>query len=131
MERNELRINNSIDVGALCCPYGVGEVAEILADCVLVRINGSYHQYLFDDIQGIPLTDQILFNFGFKYRNSGIGGQDGWAGYGTWELGGIYFQGLRRTGIVYFSRMWGTETAYVHKLQNLYFALTGTELTTK
>jgi len=72
-----------------------------------------------------------LVSFGFKFRIAGIQGQDSWAGFGTWELDGIYFQGTRRGDVIYFNRMNTTEKIYVHQLQNLYFALTGEELTFK
>ncbi len=115
MERNELRINNSIEVGALCCPYGIGEVAEILADCVLVRINGSYHEYLYDDISPIQLTEEWLVRFGFTSKNR----VDFESNCGVLDLEAT------DAGYLFDSRI---VIKHVNQLQNLFYFLCGKEL---
>lgn len=79
----------------------------------------------------IPLTEEWLLKFGFvKQKGGGMGGQDQWAGMASWAIKGNWlFRGqascLRLVG--YFN----AQVKYVHQLQNLYYALTGEELTVK
>ena len=152
MERNELRIGNSIDVGALSCPYGIGVVAEIIADSVLVRINGSYHSYLFDDIQGIPLSEEWLLKFGFcklwhlSANEYSLRIDESlsfecilkpfYVTHNKFE--NVYFQIVLRNENSDLNIEMGEFVCYrvieiisVNQLQNLYFALTGNELELK
>lgn len=72
----------------------------------------------YKDLQPIPLTEEWLLKFGFELKNWGIK---------VWYLKGFeidqhfYLKGID----------WGVRFKYVHQLQNLYFALTGKELTLK
>jgi len=91
---------------------------------------GNYYSHL-SKLEPIPLTEQWLERFGFKYRKSGAGGQDSWAGYGSWEKGDCYFQGLKDGSNLFYARYRRSSCVYVHELQNLYNALTGEELTLK
>lgn len=70
------------------------------------------------DITGIPLTEEWLLKFGFERNESG--------NYDK-RLELFYGGNLYR-----FRQGWtNVELKYVHQLQNLYFALTGEELTLK
>lgn len=128
MKASELRIGNLIEDGSLHrTDHEKVVICEILADCVTID-DGTleYKQRLFDDISGIPLTAEWLERFGFPKR-----------------LDGSYLQEitdstdfnmrvhLRQERFVWISSKFGptVELKYVHQLQNLYFALTGTELT--
>jgi len=64
----------------------------------------------------IPLTENWLKKLGFKL-NSAFGTST----YGNGVIGIFFYDGVGSYGIAKFQ--------YVHQLQNLYFALTGTELT--
>ena len=81
----------------------------------------------YKDYKPIPLTEEWLLKFGF---NKDLIGWDliGWD-KGDFDLrqygneSGYRDYGLQFSGL-------GIEIIYVHQLQNLYFALTGEELTT-
>jgi len=72
----------------------------------------------YNNISPIPLTEEWLVKFGFQdYENSYILEYDG--------------RDFTWTGSTYYIRWCGhaMDCQYVHQLQNLYFALTGNELT--
>ena len=78
------------------------------------------------DIKPIPLTEEWLLKFGFTYRIDT--GFNGW--YSTPILGeSIRIYKIEQGWFKYHSSL--TVIKYVHKLQNLYFALTGEELIIK
>ena len=71
-----------------------------------------------------------MLKFGFEKHKCGIGGADMWQGMDAWSINnsgwllrGSPDDGLKLVG--YFN----SDIQYVHQLQNLYFALTGEELT--
>ena len=78
----------------------------------------------YDEIEAIPITEEMLFNFGYGkkhdiyYKNNSllrfIGNE---VFYSRGEIDDAEFQ------------EYITSVKYVHQLQNLYFALTGRELT--
>jgi hypothetical protein len=78
-------------------------------------------------IKSIPLNEEWLLKFGFKYKRPSAGGQDQWAGFGIWGYGDFYLLGYKKGFEYWYGRQY--EIKYVHQLQNLYFALTGEELT--
>jgi hypothetical protein len=92
-------------------------------------LGAEYNQ--FDEfIEPIPLTPEWLERAGFKYTQSkGYGGQDMWAGMGFISDGKVNFRG--NPNHLHLEGYFNTQIKYVHKLQNLYFALTGKELTFK
>ena len=125
MKANELRIGNLFNVFK-DTPYPIAMIG--ITDVQLFTPTGDLVQDKIKDLQPIPLTEEWLLKFGFKYRNSGAGGQDQWAGYGFWELDDFYLLGNRKGAPVYYARYKPSETIYVHQLQNLYFALCQQEL---
>lgn len=73
-----------------------------------------------DEVEFIPLTEELLINFGFIF--SGIVQQKKYLRL-IYEDGGKLFY--------YCHPLLKIEIKYVHQLQNLYFALTGEELEVK
>jgi hypothetical protein len=116
MKTHELRIGNYIQV-----PFGdeepwVRSVDTIYYDSIMTE-NGRHcfeHQYDF-----VPLTEEWLVKLGFKEEKF------------TFSRGNFYYHKrgkyLTWFGIIIHDSLWNE----VHKLQNLYFALTGQELTIK
>ncbi len=74
--------------------------------------------YSLNSIIGIPLTEEWLIKFGFKHD-----GDDYYSLKGV-DIKNFKEGGMKVVGIV-------RHVYNVHSLQNLYFALTGTELTLK
>jgi len=74
-----------------------------------------------DDLNGIPLTEEWLIKLGF-HEVLGV-----YAVYGR-ELNLKLIDGYWE---FYFKGKYVSVIKHVHQLQNLYFALTGVELTTK
>ena len=77
----------------------------------------------------IPLTDEWLLKFGFKYvesyDNYKVKAGDYWNSVKFYEGEWCYNNDDSDSGCYFL-----TTIKYVHQLQNLYFALTGEELTT-
>jgi hypothetical protein len=146
MKANELRIGNLVSppVG---CEYHFGEITALnldTYDCELV--DNNYEEYVslsqfgkIRDLEPIPLTEEWLLKFGFEKVITD-----------TEDAYGIDYN-LEVADICYISysddfscAIYGSEYAsknsigavpnwnsikYVHGLQNLYFSLTGEELT--
>lgn len=133
--------------------YEVGEVklfrpnlVKVISDCQMV-VCGKYSNAAtvhihYDYLEGIPLTEQWLEKLGFKKETYGI--HEGanykhtlWFGdwhfnYGKHKNGQGYFIIQSNGGYDDAGELDIIETCkYVHQLQNLYFALTGKELTLK
>lgn len=115
MTASELRIGNWIQSKGLTNKFHEWQVTA--EDIPQIESNQEHIQ----EYKGIPLTEEWLLKFGFKY-------------YGTTWLR----DGFKGAIILYlnntFEYMYGefeidNDYKYVHQLQNLYFALTGTELT--
>lgn len=120
MEPNELRISNLVtDLDG-----DVMSISEITKD--YVSFSGCNLKSRYGKIQPIPLTEDWLIRFGFKRIHDGV-----WSN-GTIELNYVtqddYYEFEFRFP---FSEWMIRKLKFVHLLQNLYFALTGTELTLK
>lgn len=77
------------------------------------------------DYRPIPLTEEWLLKFGFKYNNPT---------YEWYDKSAVLFIQVNYLGfdlIAKFHNQVIREIKYVHELQNLYFALTGKELKIK
>lgn len=135
MKSNELRIGNILTVGR----YDV-KVIEIhplgVQVCDLEETQDTWEPYV-DRIKPIPLTEEFLLKFGFENIDKGdndfITYTDSEHNYylqidvrrkdGKYLILDNSFDDLRAFSMV--------DIEYVHQLQNLYFALTGEELTLK
>lgn len=126
MKANELRIGNFV--------YGIEQgYKETALPVACIHNDNTIRLQVGDETVGcynskiikpIPLTEEWLVKFGFEKRVGEI------FMYHTWfyidkECAGVsgwYFRGIDA---------FKSKIEYVHQLQNLYFALTGEELTLK
>jgi hypothetical protein len=120
MKASELRIGNLV--------MRYSNIMEILgrgndsADLILLQPNTRVNwRMLYSDIFGIPLTEEWLLKFGFELDHT----NQSWH-HRTFVLGEFEMEEL--VGEYGYNQ---TKLQYVHQLQNLYFALTGEELTIK
>ena len=119
MEIRELRIGNYVfDIDG-----DVLQVGEILDIGVKFKKTSLASRY--EKINPIPLTEEILLKFGFEKQHN-EDDFDYWFKKGfcddiLWEHSDGFCHSLN----------YGGDIKYVHQLQNLYFALTGEELTFK
>jgi hypothetical protein len=115
MKANELRIGN------LVLSKGVPvQIEEIMWETV----RHCFGEFPIDYVEPIPLTEDWFLKFGFYQSMS-------WT-YAI-ELKGnfklVYYLGEKGWSIGFKSYSDFSNLKYVHQLQNLYFALTGDELT--
>ena len=132
MKANELRIGNYVkDMDydyvtiAGIHPQSTNELTICINDC-------DVGDRLFKDVEGIPLTEEWLLKFGFKVDNRFAVKQ--------YRIDGDKYHSLNMVShkINYWSPIIRCDSQkqvfelyginYIHQLQNLYFALTGTEL---
>lgn len=119
---NELRIGNYILCFSSKEPSEPTQVVSVLCDSVETLNGGG----TLDDIDPIPLTEEWLLKFGFVIKNH-------WALLPNFCLGWItndnnYQIEINIAGV---DKWVVKDIQYVHQLQNLYFALTNTELIIK
>lgn len=116
MKASELRIGNLV--------YHFGNFMETLAidtTAAIIKVNKIAEQVFYKDIHPIPITEEWLRKFGAEKR--GLPNQFS-INYITIELveGGASVSPID---------MYWIDVKHVHQLQNLYFSLTGEELTIK
>lgn len=123
MKANEFRLGSLF--GYKGCIYA----ANVIRDNFVYgkNVNGfAPGEFPLDKINPIPLTEEWLSKFGFEKSEKDK------EGYQIWIFNGDECI-FRIKHIIYFylcdTNYFGTEIRYVHELQNLYFALTGQELT--
>jgi hypothetical protein len=133
MKANELRVGNYVK--------GIGYNISWLVDGVdTYDIYSSNAWRLLSSFEGIPLNEKWLLKFGFRKNkdNRWMRGKSRYAifyfeYYATGEDNSMWRIEYHDTD---YGRneykdcnQWGDRIKYVHQLQNLYFALTGDELT--
>ena len=138
IQPQEIRIGNNVNT-----EFGIAEVIGIYEDVVDVKgvsvIDNSSENKIsistrsfdgcveYEKIQPIPLTEEILLNFGFYFEEGFYCLRINNTAFMTIILHGSYvnyeLSNFRQK--IVFSR---GEFSGVHQLQNLYFALTGEEL---
>lgn len=129
MDAKELRIGNWLNI--VDPSFGKIETsisADVICDIEKMQANGKPIPYA-----PIPLTEEWLLKFGF-YENNGVftlsrkhelGHEFGDFHVSTYDSTQMkVWRGERYVGII-------GSCGFVHKLQNLYFALTGQELEIK
>jgi len=120
MKANELRIGNLVDGQPFT--FDIQEIESLGVGSAFFKNGGLEYR----NINPIPLTEEWLLKFGFENRN----------GFNRYERGFI--------GVILddnscvdmhdtYNEVWSVLCLIksVHQLQNLYFALTGEELTIK
>ena len=120
IKANELRIGNLVNADYLCKVVGIDELGASLID-----VNGDESSivYLTDEnIDPIPITEEWLLKFGFEGSN-GYYLCPKWYKFRFQKNSIIKFKGL------IFNNKKVNQLIYIHQLQNLYFAITGEELT--
>ena len=130
----ELRIGNYINgsIGddselVLCSVTGYDPRDEF----IFVSNDNNIHYAEFVDFQPIPLTEEWLLGFGFvkiRSENHALKGSDGLYYSVTFDEK-IRFNIYDNDSFSF--KDFVKEIRYLHQLQNLYFALTGEELTIK
>lgn len=126
MKLQELRIGNLVTYNPNCVDKGT-KIIPLEVECIYggefsnsVRLNDGYdNEYGVDEILPILITEEWLLKLGFEPVNIL---HDGTKVFRAEPY--FYFKdGIGRISIH------APEIKYVHQLQNLYFALTGEELT--
>ncbi len=122
MEARELRIGNLIKSGK-----GIYKVISIShykdsTDIITVSNDGVVIPYPCT-YKPIPITEEWLLQFGFEYFEENNS-------YQLFTEFGFYIWGRINDGFNIYvnSDEVGENIKYIHTLQNIYFALTGTEL---
>ena len=126
MNANELRIGNLVGFGSTNC-----RVYEIQENCFYAIYNdGGSLKNTTCKLQPIPLTEEWLLRFGFEKTNTD--GDNAWLNlrYRFLNFASDESVGFKKVYLTLNNRM-DIICLYVHQLQNLYFALTGEELTLK
>ena len=120
IQANELRVGNLVTINETALHFdGAGKdetfcISEIKEE--VVKFKGFHTSELYSGIEPIPLTEEWLLKFGFKpFCND-------------WSKKALIIH-TRKRGFVIKRSIPIIKS--VHQLQNLYFALTGTELTIK
>lgn len=113
MKVNEFRIGNLFNqFGNVHC----------VTWCTLKELENAPEDQLW--CKPIPLTEEWLLRFGFE--NNYI--QYEWTNWGMWVEKGLAYEYIVSHGFAN-TKSELISIKYVHQLQNLYFALTGEELT--
>lgn len=110
IEANELRLNNwvySPEVGSNV------QVTLLSNDNWLSLSSATWDQPSFEEIDPIPLSEEILLKCGFEKT---------FEGGSLWYLGKFFVSSL---DFIYWSNI---KILYLHQLQNLYWCLCGKEL---
>jgi hypothetical protein len=90
------------------------------------EVNVFYRKYLLSELEPIPLTEEWLLKFGFKWKGLIAKGR-----YLTLFTPCGKALVFKDNYFIFSGVTIEIQIKYVHQLQNLYFALTGEELTLK
>lgn len=144
MKASELRLGNYIQVNNGSNYTGIGTVATMSNtgeenDVAYYDNNGLYEYTDLRLFQPVPLTEEWLIKFGFEAYSTHVNyielqiksnkpSNHVVIRYG---LQRDYFNIFNHSECDFTEMQYLTEVKFVHQLQNLYFALTGEELTIK
>jgi len=123
MKAEELRKGNIL----LCNGFEV-EIDGIQKN-MLAKVDENFYTPI-DQFEPIPLTEEWLLKSGFIFKKqSGICGQDQWSGMDFYMKDNITLRGnLKKSNMLALAEYFNCQIEYVRQLQNLFYALTGTEL---
>ena len=123
--------NNELRIGNLVKWYDVSKVLELHSeknkfDNVCIECEESFEWNEYNKLEPIPLTEEWLLIFGFKKRKN--------RHLFYWENKIVISEYKDEFENFFYPKTgydirFSNEIKYVHQLQNLYFALTGAELT--
>ena len=125
MKASELRLGNWVQTKKYQTKVIVKHIySEHMIGCG--DLNDDYDEFdpMIEDIEPIPLTEEWLVKFGFEYKEMYYQSKY------LVALNDCFIIAERVTGLFYVDAP-NNELKHVHQLQNLYFALTGKELTIK
>lgn len=132
MKATELRIGNYIqwedESNDLAEVIGIYEPKEKLLQggyWLNIKTNNEIYPAMIDEFVGIELTEQWLKDFGFTQSD------DDWDWWIDWSKERETFKACKYIDSNSYAVIGLGDFKYVHQLQNLYFALTGEELTLK
>lgn len=131
MEARELRIGNYVyKIVEFDYPDHNWEVTDIkLEDFYNASRGGNEDQFFKDYCKPIPLTEEWLSKLEFERDQEGAFVLDKYLIDGDNDSGYGMFKILNTNKLIYDCLV--SNLNYVHQLQNIYFALTGEELTIK
>lgn len=140
MKASELRIGNLIN--GIYYDYNIDDdhrEKETICEVVTLDSVGSCEYPIwvesesnietFSDFEPIPLTEEWLLKFGFEINRQTKEENNIWRCYS--EEGFFEVEQIGSSFFLDDNDCYGTKINHVHQLQNLYFALTGEELTLK
>lgn len=131
LKATELRLNNLVNYNGMQLPIcGIISPVFTMAEEYIIELfdGATTIDCKIQDILSIPLSEEILIKLGFEKLKEKVSGCD----YFTISRYSV----MSKDNIFYFSLV-GMQSQYltyiktVHELQNLFFALTGEELTFK
>ncbi len=97
----------------------------VVTEILHLEINTQIEKFWHRTFEPIPLTEEWLLKLGFEYTESVLEKELPQIGIIFWSAQASNFKVVRFNSNFYCS------VRYVHELQNLYFAITGKELTLK
>lgn len=120
MNTSELRLGNIVSTKTIKWNMVDCAVRAARTEMVILEYQNDFFKRDLDEIDPIIITKEWLLKFGFtlEYTNGG---------FTKWEKGKF----MLLDGKLPFPIHQKKRIDYVHELQNLYFALTGEELTVK
>jgi hypothetical protein len=121
MKVSELRIGNYVEAEGK-----IGTVTTLAEDTISISVDG--YASVPHDVDPIPLTEEWLLKLGFGMESPGF------YSYGEEAMADYCYNMDEKTFHEYYPTSdmnCIAKCEYVHQLQNLYFALTGEELTIK
>lgn len=129
MNANEFRLENLVILG-----NEVGKIIQIGENnrIVLWLPSGKYSEpIVLKNSKGIPLTEELLLKLGFIDKTGGYRGTGAEVVFELRVPGAIISlaKGAKVPWDYWVFPYYATEIRFLHQLQNLFFALTGEELT--